>query len=103
MSYQKGELKLSDAPTKANAKCVCGHARAHHAHGSCSPCYLDSGVEKCSAFNLSVQYYDYGLCGGHDETIAEPVAYLPHSCDEWIIGGRENIKALIADLQEMLD
>lgn len=30
-------------------------------------------------------------------------AYLPHSCDEWEIGGREAIEALIADLQEALD
>ena len=25
-------------------------------------------------------------------------AWLPHSCDEWVIGGPENIRALIADL-----
>ncbi len=29
-------------------------------------------------------------------------AYLPHSCDEWIIGGEEEIKAMIRDLQEAL-
>lgn len=28
--------------------------------------------------------------------------YLPHSCDEWVIGGREEVEALIADLQELL-
>jgi hypothetical protein len=26
-------------------------------------------------------------------------AWLPHSCDEWVIGGPENIRALIADLK----
>jgi hypothetical protein len=29
-------------------------------------------------------------------------ARLPHSCDAWIIGGREQILAMIHDLQEAL-
>lgn len=29
-------------------------------------------------------------------------AYLPHSCDEWVIGGPEQIRMLIMDLQEAL-
>ena len=28
--------------------------------------------------------------------------FLPHSCDRWIIGGADNIKLLIKDLQEAL-
>ncbi len=32
----------------------------------------------------------------------EPVAYLPHSCDEWVIGGEKEILQLIEDLQEAL-
>ena len=28
--------------------------------------------------------------------------YLPHSCDEWVIGGEEEVKAMIQDLQETL-
>ena len=32
-----------------------------------------------------------------------PVAYLDHSCDEWIIGGRENLSALLDDIKRMLD
>jgi hypothetical protein len=28
--------------------------------------------------------------------------YLPHSCGEWVIGGREQIKALIADLEAIV-
>ncbi len=31
---------------------------------------------------------------------APPVALLPHSCGEWIVGGPDEIKALIADLKE---
>jgi hypothetical protein len=32
-----------------------------------------------------------------------PFARLPHSCDEWMIGGPNEIRALIADLQEALE
>ena len=28
-----------------------------------------------------------------------PCAYLPHSCAQWIIGGPEEIEAMIADLR----
>lgn len=28
--------------------------------------------------------------------------YLPHSCNEWVIGGPEEIKILIADLEKAL-
>lgn len=27
---------------------------------------------------------------------------LPHSCDQWVIGDRADVEALIADLQELL-
>ena len=29
-------------------------------------------------------------------------AYLPHSCDDWVIGGPDNIRTLILDLQRAL-
>ena len=28
--------------------------------------------------------------------------FLPHSCDEWIIGDKENIELMIKDLQDAL-
>lgn len=31
-----------------------------------------------------------------------PVAFLPHSCDSWVIGGPPEIRALISDLSEAL-
>lgn len=31
-----------------------------------------------------------------------PCVYLPHSCQEWVIGGPEQIKALIYDLTAAL-
>ncbi len=30
------------------------------------------------------------------------VVFLPHSCDEWVIGGPAQIRALIADLESVL-
>ena len=30
------------------------------------------------------------------------VVQLPHSCDSWVIGGVEEIRALISDLEELL-
>lgn len=30
-------------------------------------------------------------------------AYLPHSCDAWVIGGPDNVRAMIADLQAALE
>lgn len=35
--------------------------------------------------------------------LAEGGVYLPHSCDSWVIGGPEEIRALIADLQAALE
>ena len=32
----------------------------------------------------------------------ERCAFLPHSCDEWVIGGPNEVKQLIADLQYIL-
>ncbi len=31
-----------------------------------------------------------------------PVVWLPHSCDEWAIGGPAEVRALIADLEAAL-
>lgn len=30
------------------------------------------------------------------------IAFLPHSCQEWVIGGKEQIQDLIEDLQALL-
>lgn len=36
------------------------------------------------------------------DSLPAGTAYLPHSCNEWVIGGREQIEAMIADLQDAL-
>lgn len=38
----------------------------------------------------------------HSAKCFSPCAYLPHSCGEWVIGGPEQIKLLIADLEKVL-
>ncbi len=35
--------------------------------------------------------------------VKENQVFLPHSCDEWIIGGPENVEMLIIDLQKYLN
>ena len=49
--------------------------------------------------------YLYPDSRGDDPMADVPIgtAYLPHSCDEWIIGGREQVEMLIADLQAILE
>ena len=38
-----------------------------------------------------------------DTTPQHPCCWLPHSCGEWVIGGPEQARALVADLQAWLD
>lgn len=37
------------------------------------------------------------------ELAPQIVAYLPHSCEEWVIGGRDEILRLIFDLNRALE
>ena len=39
---------------------------------------------------------------GHFDVYPHPVAYLNHSCDEWVIGGAEEVQAMIDDLTAIL-
>ena len=41
---------------------------------------------------------EYGYCS--TEYLGQ--ACLPHSCNEWVIGGKKEVELLIADLQEIL-
>lgn len=40
-----------------------------------------------------------GQTEGQWESFLENAVYLPHSCEEWVIGGVEQIDALMADLK----
>lgn len=40
---------------------------------------------------------------GQSNPMLHNVAYLPHSCQEWVIGGADEIKLMIIDLKKMLE
>jgi adenosine/AMP kinase len=52
------------------------------------------------------QYYDddhkHKIGNETERAIGAGVAFLPHSCDEWVIGSSEQIKDLINDLMRTL-
>lgn len=39
---------------------------------------------------------------GQFRQLRDGTAYLPHSCSEWVIGGKDEVVALIEDLQAAL-
>ncbi len=39
----------------------------------------------------------------NDYVRSVPVAWLPHSCDAWVVGGPAEIRALISDLTAALE
>lgn len=44
---------------------------------------------------------EYGYQRG-EVSMDEGTVYLPHSCDEWVIGGPDQVRMLIEDLNELL-
>ena len=48
-------------------------------------------------------YAAYCDCENEDHSIRlGGLIYLPHSCDEWVIGTKEDAEQLIADLQQAI-
>lgn len=43
------------------------------------------------------------ICCDDGNLDSEKLFYLGHSCDEWIIGGSEQVKEFISELQKLLD
>jgi hypothetical protein len=73
--YQKGDLQQT--------KPLCKDANPR-SHGRCFECFETHAV------------LDSRSESGVDEGRG---AYLPHSCDDWVIGGPEEVQSLIDDLQ----
>jgi hypothetical protein len=71
--YKEGDVKLTTKPCKE---------------------YIEEGY--CDHY-LNEAHAVYDSRNGGDK-IAN-VAYLPHSCDEWVIGGMDEIDKLIHDLE----
>lgn len=74
--YKKGDLKLVDPP--------------------CSSYNREEDVLMC-VDPTHVHLVDDAR--NVEECISAPCVYLPHSCDEWVIGGMENVRQMIEDLQ----
>jgi len=58
--------------------------------------YTKGTLKVASGGNLEDEDFDYCF-------LPKGTVYLPHSCDEWVVGGPDEAKALIADLQLYLD
>lgn len=43
------------------------------------------------------------ICCDGDVLVRKKLFYLNHSCDEWIIGGTEQAKQFIAQLQKLVN
>ena len=81
MSYQKGDLKVTAPP--------CGHEDCNGDR----ECWHTGNVMRVPDARLSK-----GIRPHHGRA-----AYLPHSCDEWFIGGRAEVEQMIADLTAALE
>lgn len=81
MSYKAGDLKLT-APT-------CGHPGC-------------DGDNACWESGDKFWVRDARGKGRGDPMSQRTGAYLPHSCDEWYIGGADEVRAMISDLSAAL-
>lgn len=85
--YKKGDLVILDPPCEEYIK-----------HGG----YPDDLESDCFEHET-----------GHEHTVNDsnmsysaveyPAVYLNHRCDQWVVGGPEQIKELISDLQAALN
>ena len=81
MSYQKGDLKITAPP--------CGHEDCN-------------GDRECWHTGDVMWVPDARQQKGLKAWKGSGV-YLPHSCDEWFIGGRAEVEAMISDLTDALE
>lgn len=59
---------------------------------------------ECAAVaNDNECYHDHVVSDARGNApVPHPCAFLPHSCEEWAIGGPDQIRAMIEDLMEAL-
>lgn len=48
------------------------------------------------------EWYSLYDARGEKQKLPEGTIYLPHSCQEWVIGGVEQVEQMIEDLQSIL-
>lgn len=74
---------------------------------------IDITTPKCASYD-----HNFGICDNEGEpghvhytlddsrddlnNIKPPCVFLPHSCDEWIVGGIKEVENMIEDLVEVL-
>ena len=79
--YSKGDLKVTDPP-----------------------CVTMDDDGDCNEYDkATMEMHKHAVRDSRDHEDLTPNARgccLPHSCDEWVIGGIPEIEAMIADLQE---
>lgn len=93
--YEKNDLQISVAkPSELCGNCYT--AKEFH------PYKKYKSEEVCSVF-VQQEKVRHEINSFYGEETPHAVAYLHHSCDEWVIGGRDEIAALIEDLKAMLD
>lgn len=105
--YEKGELDVSVPQWGESMYCTCDHGADAHQEGGCIGVKFVANYpipckHKCLVFERRQgAFYHRSLSSNAPKD--RNVAYLPHSCDEWVIGGKEEVEAMIADLQEILE
>lgn len=68
-----------------------------------APCPRDKGRRWCYSHRKSEQHRFWDSTTDAGDDVEHPAVALPHSCEEWVIGGVEEAKALIRDLQGFVD
>lgn len=96
--WKKGTVKLSiPVPT---TWCECGYQKDWH------PVTPENSLgRQCDEFRPRADFpwMHTGVPTFGAAQTPEPIAYLPHSCEEWEIGSKEDVEGMIADLQSILD
>ncbi len=85
--YNKGDLRIIKKP--------CESTKEEDGFLFCDDSYED-GWPHVHQLTSDYRENDYNL------DLRYPTVYLDHSCDEWVIGGVDQIKTLISDLQDAL-
>lgn len=87
MSYKKGDLKVTIRG--------CSYSDCD---GETECLFTQERFWVCDSREPFFRFDDFGK-----PPYEKQGAYLPHSCDEWFIGGREEVEAMIADLTAALE
>lgn len=100
--YKKGYLDISVPVWKESTYCPCGHTKDAHTPNCQGNTWAgDKCRASCVQFQQQEGYWTHGIASDAPRDVN--IAYLPHSCDEWVIGNKEAVEVLIADLQEILE